>query len=438
MEENNWSKWGEDIRKTVQSSIDSRDFSELNENVGRIVNSAIQNVNESLRTANRAVNDGMRTASRMVNDGMRTANRTVKEGVRTANRTVNDSLRNAGHSAQENLRNAGRAGSVNRPVTKKEASMIPKLYGETASTTGIGVVLTVFGLFGVLGTFCGLTGTFFAALLGHGFHRVGGIVSMVLLAILFGISLFMTGKGLSMVGRVNRFHRYVKELGNKMYCSVQELAKRTGKSVGYVKKDLRYMIGRGFFRQGHMDEQETYLMISDESYQQYQQAQQQYLLREQEQKRKESENAALPENVRQVMEEGEAFVKRIHASNDAIPGEEISAKIARMENIVRKIFQRVKEKPELVGDLKKLMGYYLPTTVKLLEVYEELDAQPIQGENIRNSKMEIEKTIDTLNYAFEKLLDDFYQDTAWDISSDISVLNTMLTQEGLTKSDFQQ
>ena len=82
------------------------------------------------------------------------------------------------------------------------------------------------------------------------------------------------------------------------------------------------------------------------------------------------------------------------------------------------------------------MEYYLPTAVKLLEAYEELDAQPVQGENILSSKKESEDTLDTLNIAFEKLLDDLFQETAWDVSSDISVLKTMLAQEGLTKNDF--
>ena len=60
-----------------------------------------------------------------------------------------------------------------------------------------------------------------------------------------------------------------------------------------------------------------------------------------------------------------------------------------------------------------------------------LDAQPVAGENILSSKAEIEATLDTLNVAFEKILDSLFQDTAWDVSSDISVLNTVLAQEGL-------
>ena len=69
------------------------------------------------------------------------------------------------------------------------------------------------------------------------------------------------------------------------------------------------------------------------------------------------------------------------------------------EQIVEQIFQRAEEHPEIIPDLKKMMDYYLPMTVKLLDAYEEMDRQPIQGETIRSSKKEIEDTLDTLNEA---------------------------------------
>ena len=87
-------------------------------------------------------------------------------------------------------------------------------------------------------------------------------------------------------------------------------------------------------------------------------------------------------------------------------------------------------------DLTKLMDYYLPMTVKLLNAYADMDAQPVRGETIDGSKREIEATLDTLNLAFEKLLDDLFRDTAMDVSSDISVLNTLLAQEGLTEDEL--
>lgn len=114
----------------------------------------------------------------------------------------------------------------------------------------------------------------------------------------------------------------------------------------------------------------------------------------------------------------------------------MTEKICHMEVVVQKIFERLEEHPEVLPDLKQMMDYYLPTTVKLLEAYEELEEQPVQGDNIASARKEIEETLDTLVFAFEKLLDSIFQDTAWDISSDISVLHTMLAQEGLTENAF--
>ena len=150
------------------------------------------------------------------------------------------------------------------------------------------------------------------------------------------------------------------------------------------------------------------------------------------------QNAGIPTEVQEVLDAGEAYLRQIRKCNDDIPGEEISAKIYRIEHLVQQIFIRVKEHPEAVSDIRKMMEYYLPTTVKLLEAYAKLDAQSVQGEHITRSKREIEEVLDTLNVAFEKLLDNLFQDTAWDVASDISVLETMLAQDGLTKEDFRR
>ena len=83
------------------------------------------------------------------------------------------------------------------------------------------------------------------------------------------------------------------------------------------------------------------------------------------------------------------------------------------------------------------MNYYLPTTKKLIDVYREMDKETIISENVTKTKREIEDTIDTINQAFENLLNSFFEEKALDVSSDISVLHTMLAQEGLTGRDFE-
>ena len=87
--------------------------------------------------------------------------------------------------------------------------------------------------------------------------------------------------------------------------------------------------------------------------------------------------------------------------------------------------------------MDKFMEYYLPTTEKLVDAYKEFDALPVKGENVTNSMQEIENTLDTITRAFEQLLDDLFMDTAFDISSDISVLETMLAREGYKEKDFK-
>ena len=125
----------------------------------------------------------------------------------------------------------------------------------------------------------------------------------------------------------------------------------------------------------------------------------------------------------------------LRESNDKIPGEEMTGKLSRQEDIVNKIFDQVKKDPAAARDLRKFMNYYLPTTEKLLKAYIDVDQQPVAGDNIRNTKQEIEKAMDTVNEAFENLLDSMFEDANMDVMSDISVMNTMMAQDGLTDKD---
>ena len=117
--------------------------------------------------------------------------------------------------------------------------------------------------------------------------------------------------------------------------------------------------------------------------------------------------------------------------NDNIPGEEISAKLFRLENLLKEIFEGLKEHREQRHQMKKFMNYYLPTTLKLVEAYEEFDEMEAQSQEIIEAKLEIEKTLDTINCAFEELLARMYRDTAFDVTTDAQVLTTMLVKEGL-------
>ncbi len=118
--------------------------------------------------------------------------------------------------------------------------------------------------------------------------------------------------------------------------------------------------------------------------------------------------------------------------NDAIPDEEISDKISRLEAVSAKIFEQAKSDPDKLPQMRKFMDYYLPTSLKLLNTYAELDKQGVEGENISESKRRIEQTMDTLVKAFENQLDRLFASDALDVSTDIDVMQNMLRADGLT------
>lgn len=129
-------------------------------------------------------------------------------------------------------------------------------------------------------------------------------------------------------------------------------------------------------------------------------------------------------------------MERLRQLNLEIPGEVISNKLYQLDYLLQRIFMVLKEHPEKCPQMRKFMDYYLPTTVKLVESYADFDRAGVQGDNIRTAKSEIEKTMDTINQAFEKLLDDMYQDAAFEAAADAKVLKTVLAQDGYMKSEF--
>lgn len=315
-----------------------------------------------------------------------------------------------------------------------------RLYGGTLGKRLIGGIQVFFG-----GIFSfGACISFLGAVFSQWLNAVDMIMSLILLA----ACLLLTYSGARTLGMVKRFKVYQRTLGNKTHCTVKNLARSVGKSEDFVRKELWRMIGKGLFLEGHMDKEETCLITSNETYQYYEQSRLQMEQRREAEKAqkppvssappKKEASASRDPKVQEVLDRGNAFIAQIRGCNDAIPGEEISEKISRIELIVQRIFERAEAHPEIVPDLEKLMDYYLPMTVKLLSAYADMDAQPVQGETIQSSKREIEATLDTLNLAFEKLLDSVFMDTAMDISSDISVLNTLLAQEGLTEDELSK
>ncbi len=405
MSDKDYSNMGERIQSMVEDAVSSMDFEQLNKNI----TGSIQSVFEELNIDPDAVKEKV---SRVQESA----------GVRY-------------HYGSD--RQQGKEKAARTPQTTAVAKYTKNPPGTVSGVlcTALGGVFT--GIFGLATVIVGMLGM---AIPGFAFAGNIALASIVPFLIL---SLIVLWKGLSIRGRVKRFRSYVNTIGKRSYCQIKELAAAVGRTEKYVAKDVQRMIENKSFLNGHMDVQKTCLMLDDKTYQQYLDTQAAYQQRVLEEKKVQQSDREVfsssgidnPELVKAI-EEGNSYILQIRRANDAIPGEEISAKLFRLEALIKKIFEVLKQKPDQLPKLRKFMNYYMPTTLKLVRTYQELDAQQVEGENIRKSKAEIEKTLDTINLAYEKLLDSFFEDAAMDISTDITVLENMFAQEGLTKKHF--
>lgn len=446
---------GQEIQDMVQDAVRSMDFQELDRKIGNTAKSAIEDYKFSrnsqpeqgaqdfadkagykiVRDANgrfQKIRTGAAGMAGVAGTGG-AAGMADSAGRAGAAGTAGMAQRRTQGQAQKNQQVKVQQRQEQRPQVRRTAPLIDnKPAGRISS-----VIFTVLG--GCFSFFLGLA-IMILGVIGIMEWESGCILAAMILAPLFVGSAALLATGVTQSKRLQRFRQYVRILNGRTYAMLDEFAATVGKSRPFVLRDVQKMISLRMFPYGRLDNEGTCLILNNETWQQYmalKNQMRQQELREEEQKRIEEEDPFQRE-VAKTLKAGEDYLSQIRAANDAIPGEEISRKLDNLELIIRRIFEQLRNHPEKIPEMNKFMDYYLPTTLKLVNAYREFDGHslPTEGENISGGKREIEKTLDTINKAFLNLFDSLFADTAMDISTDISVLRTMLAQEGLTDSDF--
>lgn len=328
--------------------------------------------------------------------------------------------------AKPKTKSPARKQNVSIPVAPKLPS---KAIGIVLMILGYGMVVVFGGAELMLVCSMGFLGTLLPGISGAELATAGS--GMLIPFIIAGIVLATVGT--KKYRFASRIRNYLQALGNRTFCTIKELAQKVGKSARFVAKDLKKIIERGYFPEGHLDDQKTNFIGTNEMYQQYLQARESA---KQMAENPQPQSNAMPESLQKVIEEGKSYIKTIQDANDAIYDPVISEKLFRMEIVVKKIFDYVQEHPDQISQLRRFMNYYMPTTEKLVKAYQKLDEESLQGQNRTAAKQEIAETLDTINVAYEKLYDSMYVDIAMDVSSDISVLKTIFAQEGLMKDEL--
>lgn len=133
-----------------------------------------------------------------------------------------------------------------------------------------------------------------------------------------------------------------------------------------------------------------------------------------------------------LIDQRDKALSEMRRLNDAIADEKISQQIDRMEKTTQAIFTHVAEHPQKLPQIQRFLNYYLPTTLKLLNAYDRMDSAGVAGANIDGTMGKIESMLDTVAAAYDKQLDALFADEALDISAEITVMEQMLCQEGLS------
>ena len=351
--------------------------------------------------------------------------------------TTTKTLENIGKGIKVGQEQLGKAVNIVKNAMDNEAGK-PKTVWAPIAKCPAGTYSQVFLILLTIFLFATGGGGTILSLLGGGmkFFRIVGFLNLGL-----GFLCGIVSKNIA--DRLMRFRRYVKILDGRAYCPLEELSQGIDKKDKYIVKDLHKMFDKKMFPEGQISQDGLMLVLSQEAedyYIQYLETKKQQEAIEIEKQKALDERMKLEalnpvfKEAREVAEDGQRTIEQIRAISQNLTGDPIYVKLVRLETVVSKIFSFIQEHPDNLMTIRRFMGHYLPTTLKLVTTYSKLQRESIQGSNIQETQQEILNSMDTICQAFEKLLNDLYEDTAMDISTDISVMKTLFAQEGLTSN----
>lgn len=359
----------------------------------------------------------IRSAAREVSDTLRedeTLQRTVQE--------LGAAARSGMESVRQGIDRAAReAERAQRRKKRKKKRDYAKKTAEALSEAG--------GLLLASGILCAVS---VSSWLESG-EVAGTAILAVIAAWLFCGSLFSFFKSRTM----RRIASYQSVLGERAYCSLAELAEITGKSPAALRRDLHRLISMGRYQDVYLAPDGSRLFSSETAYRLYlahraqddearREAPQQPAAPVQPAPQAEADEPAVPEQCR-------AFLSRLRELQRQITDAAVLDETHRIEAQTVRVIAWLEKHPEGEGQIRRFVNYYMPTTLKLLQTYNEVSPQADSSSVAASIQTDICGILSTINTAFQSLQNNLLKDTAMDVSAEISALETVLAQEGLTQ-----
>ena len=211
--------------------------------------------------------------------------------------------------------------------------------------------------------------------------------------------------------------------------SVRMLADLVHQNRKKMLKKLQKYIRKGWLNAWLDDETET-LYLTAEDYRAAKEKAAAAAVPPQPQQEK-AETGDAPLNLETVRRFAAVLEKEQQLMQDAQAREELAA----MHKTTTAICDWLEAHPESQPKTRRFAEYYIPTTLKLLHTYNDVQGQ--QGENAETIRRDIAGILHTLNQAYENLYNNLLSDVAMDISSEIAALQGMLANDGLTGREFE-
>ena len=292
----------------------------------------------------------------------------------------------------------------------------------------IGITFAViFGVSGV-GCFIGLS-----LYWGTWLYNAVGITSGVLFLAMAGF-LWMTAAGASRMKaakELNQLADTAEGFDYKNGIPMQMLADLTHQKPKKARKQLQKFIHKGWLK-GWLDEKTDKLYLTAEDYRAAQEAPVESQPVKPEAKKPETAKA---EDVPRNLEIARSFAKVLAQEKILMQDEQAVEELDRMQKTTETICDWLEAHPESLPKVRKFAEYYIPTTLKLLHTYNDVQGQ--QGDNAESIRRDIAGILHTLNQAYDNLYNNLLSDVALDVSSEIAALQGMMANDGLTGEGLQ-
>lgn len=324
--------------------------------------------------------------------------------------------------------NANGAARARRPAPADGGTLAKQLLG---GAVGVGCAALCV-LFACVGLSQLAENAFFIYSLSSAVTVAADVAQYGLLSLAFGK---LSQLGFRLFTCVKNFRRYRDIINLQEACPLADIARASGRSVAAVEKDLKDLVRRGYFPFGFVDDETGCFWANNAVWRlkNPQRAKQQDEQARAKPRRKKAKKPAAAQPQSAFAAQSQNFLRELDAQIKEIDDEEIAKSARGIREKAQDIFEWVQSHPGAQDDVRRFCDYYMPTTLRLLKVYNEVEPHTASSEAAANVRSEVRDVLAPVNDAFANLLDSLLQAAALDVSAEADALKAVLSQEGLVE-----